>query len=245
MTLVLRYIYPCVMIPLVLTLIPLCADNIGFDPEANIPFCFFLFSNNSTYFWVVFFFPLLILILCCASLMIFSGYQIHQVLSSSTIPSSSPLPPPTNPNASNLVQENNTTSIHSYNQINTSLDTPNNLLHNPSNSMSSTSQSSQKSLNLKFLQQPPPLQPSTLGGEYGDYSNLSSTSHHIPNHQPQPSNSITSSFSRHHFPTQPNLFPSSSPSYNPSNNKVQSTSTNHQAPAFEDLDHLRFFFLVY
>ena len=48
-----------------LTIIPLIAGNYGFDPEANVPICLFLFSTDSTYFWTIFYLPFTLLVFGC------------------------------------------------------------------------------------------------------------------------------------------------------------------------------------
>ena len=78
------YTLVAVFVCTVLTVIPLIADNYGFDPLANVPICLFLFSTNSTYFWTVFFLPFTILVLGCIYFSILGICQIQSIFVNSS-----------------------------------------------------------------------------------------------------------------------------------------------------------------
>jgi hypothetical protein len=67
-----------------MTLIPLCAGNLGFDPYANLPFCLYLFSDNESYFWWTLFAPFCILNAFCLILTIAGAVRIHQIFVSTS-----------------------------------------------------------------------------------------------------------------------------------------------------------------
>jgi len=73
------YTVVAVVLCTVLTIIPLLAGNYGFDPEANVPICLFLFSTDSTYFWAVFYIPFTILVLGCIYFSVLGICQIQSI----------------------------------------------------------------------------------------------------------------------------------------------------------------------
>ena len=71
---------------IVCTIIPLGANNLGFDPYANIPFCLYLFSDHKQYFWATLFIPFCVLNLACSCITIAGAIQIQSVLVLSKTP---------------------------------------------------------------------------------------------------------------------------------------------------------------
>lgn len=59
-----RYTWFAVIFSIGITIVPLCYSNLGFDPKASIPICFFLGSDTkvSLFFWGSFFAPFYILL---------------------------------------------------------------------------------------------------------------------------------------------------------------------------------------
>lgn len=49
----------------IVTILPLSAGNLGFDPKANMPICLYLVSDDSSYFWLTFFLPLVVMVVVC------------------------------------------------------------------------------------------------------------------------------------------------------------------------------------
>lgn len=76
-----RRVYFCVSFftSLICTLIPLAANNLGFDPYANIPFCLYLFSEHKEYFWGTLFVPFVSLNLACSLITIAGAVKIQMV----------------------------------------------------------------------------------------------------------------------------------------------------------------------
>lgn len=67
-------------LPIVCAIIPLFADNLGFDPYANLPMCLYLFHDNKVYFWVTLFIPFFVLNFLCLGLTLTSVYKIQKIL---------------------------------------------------------------------------------------------------------------------------------------------------------------------
>jgi len=78
-----RYTMVAVVVSLIIAVIPFAAGNLGFDPEANIPICFYLISHNEYYFWYTFFTPLCILIVSCTAITIVGMYKIQRIYTNS------------------------------------------------------------------------------------------------------------------------------------------------------------------
>jgi hypothetical protein len=68
-----------IIVPTILTSIPLACGNLGFDPYANLPVCLFLFHDNKGFFWFGLFIPFLILNFICSVITIFSIKRINQI----------------------------------------------------------------------------------------------------------------------------------------------------------------------
>lgn len=78
-----RYFIIALSISSVVTLIPLSAGNLGFDPKANIPICLYLFSDNSYYFWITLFLPFILLNIACMSITLMGSYRLQEIFVSS------------------------------------------------------------------------------------------------------------------------------------------------------------------
>ncbi len=76
-----RYFIVSFVVALSVTLIPLLSNDLGYDPKANIPICFFIGTSNATsmYFWLSFFFPFYFLLLIFLILSIFGIWRINQI----------------------------------------------------------------------------------------------------------------------------------------------------------------------
>jgi hypothetical protein len=73
------YMAATIIIPGVIGIIPLAAGNLGFDPQANIPICLYLFSENSLYFWFTFYMPTFVAAIAVVSLSIASFVKLNQI----------------------------------------------------------------------------------------------------------------------------------------------------------------------
>ena len=78
-----QYTVLAVVVCSILTLIPLAAGNMGFDPEQNVPICLFLFSTDSTYFWYTFFWPFTLFSVGCIVFSVMGICQIQSIFVSS------------------------------------------------------------------------------------------------------------------------------------------------------------------
>ena len=76
-----RYFVVSFIVALSVTMIPLLSNDLGYDPKANIPICFFIGTSNATsmYFWLSFFFPFYFLLLIFFILSIFGIWRINQI----------------------------------------------------------------------------------------------------------------------------------------------------------------------
>ena len=76
-----RYFIISFIVALSVTFIPLLSNDLGYDPKANIPICFFLGTKTATsmYFWFSFFFPFYFLLLIFLILSIFGIWRINQI----------------------------------------------------------------------------------------------------------------------------------------------------------------------
>jgi hypothetical protein len=67
-------------LPFLCALIPLVADNLGFDPKANLPMCLYMFSEEKAYFWITLFLPFFVLNFLCLGLTLAGIVKIQRVL---------------------------------------------------------------------------------------------------------------------------------------------------------------------
>jgi hypothetical protein len=74
-----KYFITAVVFCSIMSLVPLCADNLGFDPYANIPICLYMFSVNSYYFWTTTFATVLLFNLTCLVVTSVNVYQIYSI----------------------------------------------------------------------------------------------------------------------------------------------------------------------
>lgn len=74
-----KYTVAATALSLLAMLPPLLDRNLGFDTEANIPFCLNLVSKNNGYFWFTFFLPLCVLILFALLFAILSAIRMNQL----------------------------------------------------------------------------------------------------------------------------------------------------------------------
>jgi hypothetical protein len=74
-----RYTLIAVLVSVTVTIIPLIGNNYGFDQEANIPICLYLFSENPNYFWYTLFAPFTILNFLCLTMTIAGAFKIHNI----------------------------------------------------------------------------------------------------------------------------------------------------------------------
>jgi hypothetical protein len=65
------------------TAVPLFGGNLGFDSEASIPICLFLYSESSAYFWTTLFVPFYFFLLVTLVITIMSACKIHEIFISS------------------------------------------------------------------------------------------------------------------------------------------------------------------
>lgn len=76
-----RYIYVAIatIISTALTMVPIVENNLGFDPEANIPFCLYMISETDVYFWYTLFLPLVTLIFISITYAILVAIRMNQI----------------------------------------------------------------------------------------------------------------------------------------------------------------------
>jgi len=74
-----KYTVVATALSLLAMLPPLLDRNLGFDPEANVPFCLNMISENRDYFWFTFFLPLCVLILFAMLFAIMSAVRMNQI----------------------------------------------------------------------------------------------------------------------------------------------------------------------
>lgn len=80
-----QYFIFSVIICSVITLIPLCVGNLGFDPYASIPVCLYKFSKNPYYFWGTLFAPFIFLNGLCCIVTLAGSYKIYNIFIRSMI----------------------------------------------------------------------------------------------------------------------------------------------------------------
>lgn len=81
----LQYTLAAALVSLTMAVIPFAAGNLGFDPEANIPICFYLISHNENFFWYTFFAPMGIMIAACTVITIVGLYKIQRIYTNSRV----------------------------------------------------------------------------------------------------------------------------------------------------------------
>jgi len=79
-----RYMLVAVTLSCVITAIPVFANNIGFDPEANVPFCMYMLSENKNYFWYIFMLPLMALLILATGYAIMGTVRMNEIFVGAT-----------------------------------------------------------------------------------------------------------------------------------------------------------------
>lgn len=75
-----RYLQFAIVFCSITAIIPLSANNLGFDPYANIPICLFLVSDNPYYFWTTLYAPFLFLSATCLIVTSINMHKIYNIL---------------------------------------------------------------------------------------------------------------------------------------------------------------------
>lgn len=74
-----RYFVTAIILSVGITIIPLAADNLGFDPEANIPLCLFLISETMDYFWFTLYLPFGLFSVSCLVVTVMAAYKLQRI----------------------------------------------------------------------------------------------------------------------------------------------------------------------
>lgn len=78
-----RYTIAALIVPTVITAIPVAYQTVGFDPNANIPFCLYLVTQYKSVYWVSFVIPFYTFLFISLGFTLACAWRIHEVFISS------------------------------------------------------------------------------------------------------------------------------------------------------------------